>query len=697
MWPLWTSTTRVAGDDGLLLHYPLHVLWKNSLAKGEFPFWNPYTFAGMPAFADIQAGYAYPLHWLLLPLSAIAGLNWSITLHVVLAAFGAAYCARRLGATPAGQFLSGIAYALGSVTIPRLWLGHMHLIEAEAWLPLAMGLATDVSDWRRAFFLTLPLAMILLLGRPDVFAFAGWALVMWAAFAAIPRGSRAVVWTIARVTVSLVLAAGIAAVQLVPSFEMLAASNRTAGLSWEARTLASLPPWHALTLLTPSLFGDPTGTYWAGPFRDWSERLLYVGVLPLAAAFAVADRWRWLCAGLAGIAVALSLGRYLPGYGAVAMMPLYGYFRVPPRHLVLAVLGLAMAAGLGLERLNGRRVAAVALGSAIAIFVAVQLATAGWIPALVGMVVRTTGAVPPQAGATQAAAGLRLTAFLLAALGASALLPRPWSTRAQLLIALVDLGFVLAPYRRHLIDPAPRIDQANQLRRHTSAAVVGNDGPLYASLGPILGVVQPSGYNPSVSREYAALLMGEYAPDAVAIAINRADDPALPLLGIEAAYENGHAVWVRQPSIQAWVAGCAWPGGALTVRQADFPRSACVAWSGAQTRDAPVPPRPAKILKQATGALSVQAEGPGHLVTNQPWYPGWSARLNGKPAAIQIVDGALVGLELPSGVHVADLVYRPAGLVLGAVLSIASCAALAAMWWLSQKRVPTTGAPTENH
>lgn len=58
--PLWTTADKiVAGGDAVLIYYPWEVLWRDALAAGEFPFWNPYTFSGVPAFAHPQTAYAY--------------------------------------------------------------------------------------------------------------------------------------------------------------------------------------------------------------------------------------------------------------------------------------------------------------------------------------------------------------------------------------------------------------------------------------------------------------------------------------------------------------------------------------------------------------------------------------------------------------------------------------------------------------
>ena len=79
LWPAWISTDRlIVGGDTTLIHYPYFVLWRDALAAGEFPFWNPYTFSGIPAFPTLQAGYGYPPHWAFTWVGAIPAMNWLI-------------------------------------------------------------------------------------------------------------------------------------------------------------------------------------------------------------------------------------------------------------------------------------------------------------------------------------------------------------------------------------------------------------------------------------------------------------------------------------------------------------------------------------------------------------------------------------------------------------------------------------------
>ena len=88
---LFSDQDILVGGDTLLVHYPWFVLWRNSLALGELPFWNPYTLSGLPAFPTLQSGYGYPPHWALTNLHPVIAINWLLLGHVLLAGLGATW------------------------------------------------------------------------------------------------------------------------------------------------------------------------------------------------------------------------------------------------------------------------------------------------------------------------------------------------------------------------------------------------------------------------------------------------------------------------------------------------------------------------------------------------------------------------------------------------------------------------------
>ena len=459
MAPAWLTTgLLVVGGDVHVIHYPWFVLWRDSLAAGEFPFWNPYSFSGIPAFATLQAGYGYPPHWLLTPLPPILAINWLVGLHVLLAGLGTAWTAGRLGASREGQVLAGLAYALGSAMVARMWAGHLSFLEANAWLPLATGLAVEISGRRRVVLLALVVALMTLAGQPEIVIFSLWWLPLWAGVrrrAGRPTGDRAgrgpdrasrwrsaAVWRRSRCC---------------RSWRCSAISNRAGpdgvGLP-HGRLAAALAPARAVR---------------AAQLRRSARRLLARAALRVARAPALrrgscrcwrrgslAGRWRWLCWGAAGIAVAFAFGGYAPWYPLVELLPGYANLRIPSKHLVLAALALALAAGVGLERLHGGGRPAP------------RSCWPPWWPCsarrwisgcrslaalLGGSELMTSQARRTLAGSTSAGVLVAVVVLVLAALAMR--LPSALPRRAILVaLAALELILVLQPFRLRSADPA---------------------------------------------------------------------------------------------------------------------------------------------------------------------------------------------------------------------------------------------------
>ena len=691
LWPAWsTPDLLIARNDLLLQFYPWHVLFRDSLSAGEFPFWNPYTFSGVPAFANPVMGYAYPPHWALLWMPVISALNWTMGLHVLLAGLGAAWCAGRLGAGRDGQFVSGVVYALGSATTSRLWAGHLALLEGAAWLPVATGLAMAIRRRYALQALAVVVALMVFAGQPELLIFCLWWLPLWSAFGALQENRRPVFTSVGRVGIALGLGLGLAAVQIIPSAALYSVTNRAAGSSWEWLTRGSLPPWHLLGLIGPDVFGDPRHeSYWAGPEWQWHDRLFYLGLVPLLAAARASGRWRWACWLSAALSVALALGHYAPWYAwAQVVLPGYQSFRIPPKHLTLAVLALALAASLGIQHVRGKRVAGAALvGSALLALGSVTFEN--WFPTVALMLGGWggQGSRIPSGESMAALAAPRLLAAgaILLAVALVAIAPHRWATSGMLLLTVAELGLVLQPYRAQPTDPEMILSDAGPLREHPRAIVVGNGGSILGNFGTVLHVTQPAGYLNLFSNAYSRLATGK--DESVGFDIARADVPVLSLLGYGVVIDrNRGGVTTIQPQPRAWVARCVWPGDALDVRARDFPRQACIAHSSATEREPPVPPGAASVVGERPGALEIIAEGPGWLVTAQPWYPGWSAWVDGAPAPVDVVDGALVGVPLAAGQQTITLRYLPAGLELGMAVSATAILVLIA-WWCWERRL----------
>src|SRR5690606_16999084 len=88
----------------------------------------------------------------------------------------------------------------------------------------------------------------------------------------------------------LALGAGVAAVQLLPTAELLRTSQRSGGVDFDFAMNFSYAPARALNFLAPNVFGNPgDGSYITeGAFF---EDAVYIGLLPLVAALAAVIGW----------------------------------------------------------------------------------------------------------------------------------------------------------------------------------------------------------------------------------------------------------------------------------------------------------------------------------------------------------------------------------------------------------------------
>lgn len=362
--PLFAGRVLFFRDVGIT-YYPDLVFVARALAQGVWPLWHPGADGGAPFLA------AYPLHLLLAWIAGPRGaLALSPPLHVVLAVLGTAALARRLGTSPAGALVSGLAFGvsglmLGSVLYP--------VFLAAAWAPLAVALLLSLEGprpWRRASSLAVVLAL-------QVSTLGVEALPQTALTAAVllPRRPRGVLLRSlgAALAVALLLTAPV----LLGSLALLAGSARGRGFGAAVAMSYSAPPAVLVEATLPRFLGDPHTFsdlgFWGQPFFPPGSPFflsLYLGPVVLTLA-ALAGRREWRLWALAAAGVLLALGSHGP-LGPV-LGSVMGPMRAPVKFFLLATLALALLCGRGLDRAveGGRR---WALLPALALLVLTALA-----------------------------------------------------------------------------------------------------------------------------------------------------------------------------------------------------------------------------------------------------------------------------------------------------------------------------------
>ncbi|MBN1311435.1 MAG: YfhO family protein [Anaerolineae bacterium] len=366
-WRMVLTDLILPRGDVFAYFYPYWQYRNAVLQTGRLPLWNPYLFMGAPFLANSQAGVLYPLNWPLVRLDAPNAVKVAIVLHVAWVTVGMYLFSRRtlslstLSATLAASILAFGGYITAQVE-------HINQLQGLAWLPWLFWLWDELIKRKHAralFWLALAFAMQLLAGHTQSAFISGIGLGMWALWHAVtlspyPKSSeekkwrlpqlRLAIWPIGALVVAALLALGLAAAQLLPTFELTRLSNRSSGLPFDEAVSFSLRPWIAGRALLPLYSPTPL----------FSEYIGYVGIAALLLALLGAwsrrhDRTATGLIMLAGLGLFLALGAYNPIYWAlVKIVPGFNLFRAPARWMILWGFGAAGLAGAGLDLVMGR-------------------------------------------------------------------------------------------------------------------------------------------------------------------------------------------------------------------------------------------------------------------------------------------------------------------------------------------------------
>ena len=408
-------------------HFPRVVEMRALVRAGLLPLWNPFEHFGESVVVNPNYLLFYPTTWLTWVLPAAYGFKLHFVLHFFLAAAGAFLLARRVGLKPFPCYVAGALFVFSG---PVMSLGNFYnVLPATAWMPLAV-LAADYQmrrgGWRGAGLVATCLALQVFAGSPltslvTIALVLGWAIAFYGDFAA-PFWAGANRRLFGRFLWGLMLAGGLAAVQVVPTLWHLRHTQRAGHFTYQHGLIWSLHPLKFVEMLSPHFWGDPF--FDAGlPWLYLEGRALYlfpsvfIGIVPLALAVvailvrtatggeATTDGTRatrlWLVVGV--VALALALGRFTPlGLVFYDLFPLFRFVRFPVKFLVPATLAATQLAALGVQYLlNGRTegaharwlrrlsVGLLALGLVWLILAAIPVfwpgparAVAGWLTAL---------------------------------------------------------------------------------------------------------------------------------------------------------------------------------------------------------------------------------------------------------------------------------------------------------------------------
>ncbi len=727
----------LAYDDLAYWFFPWKSLLYRLAQQGHVSFWLPYEFCGMPHMADIQRQLFYPPNVLfyLIPtgpaMVMFVGLHFFIAMVLMYAWLRSLRPSDPLGA---GSALCG-AIIFGFSAFPVLHLSQLPMLGSYVWIPGLLGSVERY--WRESLAQRRPaviwlvagtvfLCLMLLGGAPQMVYIGSVATGLYGLYlvadcrdgASLRSVAHIVAWAL---TVP-VAAMALGAVQIVPMLELTSFTTREPAVTSAYSSIDTAAPKMLWTLLNPYALGNPmvAGT-WHGGYT-FHETCFYVGLVTLVLVFAsLCDVERnggrtvfFLLLAASGIIV--SLGNHVFGLHDVMrrVLPLFGKFRVPPRWMVLTVIGVSVLGAYGVSALSRyrsprERAALAGLAPLAAASVSALL--------LWALLVRAQQQLNFPSTDLVIASALLIGTLISAAMGR---FPgfAGWGTAGLVMLVTIDLLTFSARYVKGQASPAGSPDLAVL---HTPALLHGRvmthsavEIPTQvATWCAALGVRNIQGTNPLFLRRYIDYLYFSQTDDTPAandtgfmhhngfFVMTPLQSAMTRILDLRHVIEylppgetppphvrtfpltTGGALWIRNVP---GALGRVWAVPSYRVvttekqtledlRSRRFIPDRVALLSRPPGFTLP-PPRPHERLKvsldqdedDALGATASLA-APALVVFSEIDYPGWDATVDGRPAPIVRVDDILRGVYCPAGLHHLAMVYRPRSFRLGLLIT----------------------------
>ena len=393
-WEPWRSFAAQYGvgalqnqllSDLILENYAWKRFIVECLQQRELPLWNPYLFAGVPFLAAGQHSALYPLTFLFYVLPVAQTFAIVTALNFFLGEFFMYLFLLRIGAGRLGALVGGVAYAFSGFAVVSVVFPMVG--SAAIWLPLLLlviEMAVQRVERGQRLSLLLPVAGAAIVA---VQFFAGhveislYVLIVAGFYTAcrlltLAWGGdwRRVVSPAAQALAMVALGGALAAVQMVPLFELVNQNFRQGSASYEQVISWAFSWRNALTFLIPDLWGNPSHTSYfdltrwqtvpatsnyrgepiqfimAAGVKNYVEAGAYLGLLPLLFAAVAAvrrrDRYTWPFLALAVLSLLFTFGA--PVYKVLFyLVPGWSQLHTPFRWVFPYTFCACALAGLG--------------------------------------------------------------------------------------------------------------------------------------------------------------------------------------------------------------------------------------------------------------------------------------------------------------------------------------------------------------
>ena len=333
--------SNFAGRDLFIYHFPMKRVVHDLVARGEFPWWNPFIAGGQPMAANPAYEVFYPPQYLIFLGSYEFGFALHIVVHVWLALAGTFLFLRALPVSRAAAIVGALSFGLGgfflgsATTLPTFFVWSWAGLVAWALLRWLRG-----GSFALAAIIA---AMPMLVGEPMALAQL-WILILAGAW----REWR-------RIAMLAVTAAGIAAVQLLPMIDHVGDSARARGLPYANVVAFSMAPDRPLELIAPHAFGriDPERPQWRGGLPYLLSIYCGLGVVIFAVAgFAARAPGALRTAAVLVVSYVLAIGGHTPLFRWLYAIGIRS-LRYPEKFMMMGLVALVVFAAVAFDHVDG--------------------------------------------------------------------------------------------------------------------------------------------------------------------------------------------------------------------------------------------------------------------------------------------------------------------------------------------------------
>ena len=679
-----------------ILNYA-HGLW----LKGVVPIWNPYQHLGEPILAAGQPGVLYFPYTLSVLITHLLGLAPGrlmlviVLLHTPVAAVGWFVLLRRLGVRPVIAAVAALSACLGGFVtgVSTVWI---FMQAAFTWLPWVIyGIVRQLTapGWGGAAALVIGLVATAFLGHPQMLIYQWLTAGLFLLAFGLLVHRRAAAWP---GLLGLLAWAGVLSLPaLLPMTELFSLSIRTRSFKIAEFMRRGLSPWALIGWLLP-IFRAPTGVFLErasvmGYQGAWVVPAIVAGLLRVdRAGRDTTGRAFVACALVVMVLLVIAGGGHNPLYRATYGLPLWSSLRWPFKIFLMSQGVLVLVAALGLE-LWVRDLAGLRWlrGAPVALFVLAAVVAA----ARVGVVADPSGAfVLGLIGAAATLAALpwleRRWACVLFAAGAFASVASVTAAAHDLSMKRYTEGHgrvgaaALGLTRDVRVLPlttqdeaAPEVEPLALFHSATANGYLGATGTTAGLVPTWYSQTLPCDVFGAPDADAARILLGSHLLRTfnVGYLIVGARDTATRALvetmgGATLRHATGEALTYE---VQGTLPRAYFASRAYRFAQADFWRGMVLdqapvdaafidGWDGAEV--VPIGRVTGSRWRESRIDIAVDAPDGGLLVVGESDFPGWSCRVDGRPAPIERVNQRVIGVALPRGARQVRLDIHSDGL-----------------------------------